>query len=144
MTPPRIRPLAICLFTRGDRLLVVEGFDPGKQEYFFRPIGGGIEFGEWAAETIAREVMEELGAHVRDVRYLFTLENIFVFNHTPGHEIVLVYDGVFADETLYAREYLEGNEAKETFRAVWKTVSELRQDARPLYPPGILDKLSSL
>lgn len=143
MTPSRIRPLAICLFRHADKILVAEYYDPAKAEKFFRPIGGGIEFGELAAETIAREVREELGVRVRDVRYLFTLENIFVFNNTRGHEIVLVHDGMFADTTLYTRDYLDGNDSESTFRAVWKTVDELQHDARPLYPPGILEKLSS-
>lgn len=138
MTPPRIRPLALCLFSHKDKILVAEYYDPAKSQKFFRPIGGGIEFGELAAETIAREVMEELGVPVRDVRYLFTLENIFVYNHTRGHEIVLVHDGAFVDETLYARPFLDGNEANTTIRAYWKTRTELKNDTRPLYPPGIL------
>ena len=144
VTQPRIRPLAICLFRRGDKLLVAEGYDLAKTEYFFRPVGGGIEFGELGTDTIAREVMEELGAEVRDVRYLFTVENIYVFDNAPGHEIVLVYDGEFVDEALYDREVVRGVEAETPFDGIWMSVDALRNDARPLYPSGILDKLSTL
>lgn len=142
---PQIRPLAICLFQRDDKILVAEYFDPGKNQHFFRPIGGGIEFGERAAAAIVREMMEELSAAVRDVRYLFTLENIFVFNGKPGHEIVLVHDGVFIDESLYAREVIAGQETNGgAFQAFWKSRRELQEDARPLYPSGLLERLSEI
>lgn len=142
---PRIRPLAICLFTHDDKILVAEEFDPTKQEKFFRPIGGGIEFGEYAAETIVRETMEELGAAVRDVRYLFTIENLFVFDGEPGHEIVLVHDGAFVDESLYAREVIAGQETTGgAFQAFWKSRRELQDDARPLYPSRLLERLSEI
>jgi len=41
----QIRPIAICAFLRNNRILVAEGFDPVKDETFYRPLGGGIEFG---------------------------------------------------------------------------------------------------
>ncbi len=148
--PALIRPLAICLFSRADKILVSEGFDPTKNEKFFRPIGGGIEFGEYAADTIVRETREELDARVINPRYLFTLENLFVFNGERGHEIVLVYDAEFLDQTLYEREYLDGQETidgeetNESFQAFWKSLDELKNDPRPLYPDGLLERLSKL
>jgi len=85
-----IRPLAICLFRHTDKILVSEEHDPSKGETFYRPLGGGIEFGEHSLDTIYRELMEEIGAEVKDLVYLGTLENIYVFNGIPGHEIVQV------------------------------------------------------
>jgi ADP-ribose pyrophosphatase YjhB (NUDIX family) len=72
----QILPLAICIFQNGDQIFVGEGYDPVKQETFYRPLGGGIEFGELAEETIHRELREEVGAEAVSVQYLFTLENI--------------------------------------------------------------------
>jgi 8-oxo-dGTP pyrophosphatase MutT (NUDIX family) len=60
----RIRPLAICVFRNEDRILVNEGYDPVKQEAFYRPLGGGIEFGESSMDTVCRELMEELNVDV--------------------------------------------------------------------------------
>ena len=100
----QIRPLAICIFRNGNRILVGEGYDPIKRETFYRPLGGGIEFGERAEETIRREGREEIGAEVVSLQYLFTLENIFTFNGEPGHEIVMIYDGRLVNEALYAQE----------------------------------------
>jgi len=136
----RIRPLAICLFRNNDRILVAEGYDPVKKEPFYRPLGGGIEFGEHSERTIHRELMEEIGAEVRDLKYLGTLENIFVFNGVPGHEIVQVYDGVLTEPGLYQQAVIEGHEAdiNDSFKAVWKEIHEFVEGKSTLYPVGLL------
>ncbi len=142
--PNQIRPLAICLFRNDDRILVGEGYDPVKRETFYRPLGGGIEFGERAEETVRREVREEIGAEVESVEYLFTLENIFTFNGEAGHEIVMIFDGVLADESFYSEEIIEGREfdgfRQAPLKAVWKRISEFGTPA-PLYPDGLLERL---
>ena len=136
-----IRPLAICLFRRDDRILVAEGYDPVKKEPFYRPLGGGIEFGEHSEHTIYRELIEEIGAKVRDLKYLGTLENIFVFNGVPGHEIEQVYDGVLDDSGLYEQAVIVGQEAdiNDSFKAVWKEIHEFVEKKSTLYPSGLLD-----
>jgi 8-oxo-dGTP pyrophosphatase MutT (NUDIX family) len=143
----QIRPLAICIFRNGDRILVGEGYDPLKQEQFYRPLGGGIEFGERAEETIRREVREEIGAEVASLQYLFTLENIFTFNGEPGHEIVMVYDGRLADERLYEQEIIEGTEfdrfRQAPLKAVWKEVRKFESQAL-LYPDGLFEHLNDI
>lgn len=137
-----IRPLAICLFTRGDKILVAEGQDSVKGQTFYRPLGGGIEFGEYGYQTVARELREELGVEARDIRYLFTLENIFVYQGQKGHEIVLVYDGRLADESLYARDVIEGqDDGRLRFSAVWAPVAEFGPGRKILYPDGLYERL---
>jgi ADP-ribose pyrophosphatase YjhB (NUDIX family) len=140
----QIRPLAICVFRNGDRILVGEGYDPVKQETFYRPLGGGIEFGEHTEETIQREVREEIDAEVASLRYLFTLENIFTFNGELGHEIVLVYNGRLVDAALSAQETIEGQEfdgfRQSLLKAVWMQIKEFGPGA-PLYPDGLLEFL---
>ena len=79
MRKETIRTIAICVFRNGDRILVAEGVDSIKQEHFYRPLGGMIEFGERSDESIRRELMEEINAEVSDLRYLGLLENIFVY-----------------------------------------------------------------
>jgi len=140
MKKNRIRPLAICVFRNRGRILVAEGYDPLKKQTFYRPLGGGIEFGEYSEQTIRRELMEEIGAEVRELKYLGTLENVFVFNGRPGHEIVQVYDGVLTDSGLYEQAVIEGNEADvdESFKAVWKSLDEFGEEKSILYPTGLL------
>lgn len=139
----RIRPLAICVFRHGDRILVAEGYDPIKQETFYRPLGGGIEFGEFSEQTVHRELFEEIGVEVYELKYLGTLENIFIFNGIAGHEIVQVYDGTLKDAGLYEQAVILGREVDidETFRAVWKHVDEFGPGRSILYPTGLLDLL---
>ncbi|MDQ3327072.1 MAG: NUDIX hydrolase [Chloroflexota bacterium] len=139
----RIRPLAICVFRHEGRILVSENYDPGKQETFYRPLGGGIEFGERGIDAAAREIHEELDATVRELTYLGTLENVFTYDGRPGHEIVLVYDGAFVDAALYGRERLTGREGRTTFEAVWKPLTAFVADQPLLYPDGLLELLSS-
>lgn len=144
MSKQKIRPLAICVFRDDERIFVAEGHDPPKQQTFYRPLGGRIEFGERSDQTIVRELREEIGAEVSNLLYLGTLENIFTFNGEMGHEIVLVYDGKFVDKTIYARDGLEGHEDDAemgAFRAVWKSLSFFREGHAPLYPDGLLELL---
>ena len=137
----RIRPIAICLFRHNDCILVAEGYDPDKKENFYRPLGGGIEFGEYSEQTIRREILEEIGAEVCELKYLGTLENIFVFNGTPGHEIVQVYNGSLRDIRLYEQTVIVGQEvdSDDTFRAVWKHIDEFGEGKYILYPTGLLE-----
>lgn len=143
MKKNRIRPLAICVFRRDDRILVAEGYDPVKRQTFYRPLGGAIEFGERSEDTVRRELMEEIGAEVGEVWYLGTLENIFVFNGEHGHEIVMVYDGVLTDSGLYEQAEVEGKEAEvgESFKAVWKSLDEFGEGRSILYPTRLLELL---
>lgn len=139
----QVRPLVVCVFRHGDNILVAEGYDSVKREVFYRPLGGTIEFEERSQDALARELREELGAEVSNLRYLGTFENIFTYDGKPGHEIVLVYDGLFADRSMYARAELKGREHDgTTFKVVWKSLAEFRAGAARLYPDGLLALLS--
>ena len=140
----RVRPLAICVFRNQDRILVMEGYDPIKKEYFYRPLGGAIEFGESGVETVCRELMEEINVEVdrQSLKYLGTLENIFTFNGNPGHEIVLIYDGALKEPGLYDRAMIVGQEVDgEEFQAIWKNINEFGPGKLILYPTGLLEML---
>ena len=147
MRPDHIRPLALCLFRQGGRILVGSAYDTVKEDHYCRPLGGGIEFGERGAEAIVREIREELGAEIEGVRWLGTLENLFTCEGEPGHEIVLIYDAVFVDRSVYDRVVLHGHEedAKvEAFTAEWKTLDELAAGSVRLVPEGLAAFLREL
>ncbi len=138
---PRIRTIAIGVFRQGDRIFVMEGCDPLKKQTFYRPLGGSIEFSERAQDALKRELMEEAGAEITNIRYLGTVENIFTYNGEIGHEIVLVYEAEFADRVFYEHEWLDCHEDDDTpFKAVWKSLDEFGE-AGPLYPDGLIDLL---
>ena len=142
---PLPKVLCICVFKKGNSILVAEGYDRVKGETFYRPLGGKLEFGEYGHQAVARELREEIGADVVNLRFIGTIENIFSFEGKPGHEIVLVYDGDFADKSLEDRTLIEGFETSpEDFghiRATWKPMSFFKEKRAPLYPEGLLDLL---
>lgn len=65
---PRIHPAVIVLITRGDEFLLVRKADWPAGQYGL--VAGYVEFCETLEECVAREVLEETGLTVVDVRYL--------------------------------------------------------------------------
>jgi ADP-ribose pyrophosphatase YjhB (NUDIX family) len=139
---PRVRPLAIAIIARQGRILVSEGYDSVKRETFFRPLGGGIEFGELATAALARELREEIGAEITGATYLGLLENIFTCDGEPGHEIVLVFAARFADPDWYERAEIPGREDDgQAFRTAWMSLADFAPGHAPLYPAGLAELL---
>ena len=133
----RIRTLALALIRRGDEILVEEGWDEIKQERFFGLLGGDIDFGEAGAESLRRELREELGTDSEGLRYVGALENLFNYAGEPGHEIVLIYECSLRDERAYARDQWEAHEGPVTHRLAWKPLKAFR-GGDILYPAGVL------
>ena len=139
---PYIRPVAICVFSHRGRILVSECYDPVKDEIFYRPLGGSIEFGERSMDAVIRELREELGAEVTDLRWLGVIENLFTFNGKPGHEIVMVYDGKFTNASLYEQVFWrEDDPAYGDCEPMWKPLAFFEQGNAPLYPEGLFTLL---
>ena len=143
MKPGKVRPLALAIIRHNGRILVAEGYDSVKGGYFYRPLGGGIDFGETGAETVVRELREEIGAELRDPRYLGTLENLFTYEGRRGHEIIMLYEATLADPAFYDQDTMESHEDDGTaFTAVWKPLADFGPGRPPLYPDGLLELLS--
>jgi 8-oxo-dGTP pyrophosphatase MutT (NUDIX family) len=137
----RIRPIAICVFRHNDKILVCRATDTVKNETYYRPLGGGIEFQEFALDALKREISEELNQEIKDEKFLGVLENRFILDGVPKHEIIMVFDGSFVDESVYLQETVEIKELGwET--AEWRSISEFGPEKLILYPEGIMDLLS--
>jgi 8-oxo-dGTP pyrophosphatase MutT (NUDIX family) len=102
----QIRVLALGLIREGDRIFISEGYDPVKQQTFYRVMGGGVEFGETSYDALKREFQEEIQAELTNIKYLGCLENLFTFNGQPGHEIIQLYQCDFVDPKFYQLEQL--------------------------------------
>ena len=135
------RPIAIALLRNDDRILVSAVPDEVRGMTGWRPPGGTIEFGERGEDALCREIREELGAELSEIRYLDTLENIFTYLGDVGHELVRVYEARFADPGLYVRGSIEGIEDDSPFRCIWKPLSDFVA-GEPLYPDGLLALLT--
>ena len=64
---PRIAPAVIIAVTHGDKLILSQYAGRGTTRYGL--LAGFIEIGETAEEAVAREVMEEVGLKVKNIRY---------------------------------------------------------------------------
>ena len=133
-----IRPIVICIFYNDGRILASEGFDKVANKKYFRPIGGGIEFGETSQAALIREIKEELNTEVSDLKQIGIFENIFTYLGEPGHEIVYVYDGKFIDKKFYSEPIFGSEEGKE-FEAAWVDIEDLAQKKVILYPAGLTE-----
>ncbi|HEX5368212.1 MAG TPA: NUDIX hydrolase, partial [Dehalococcoidia bacterium] len=139
-----VRPLALCVVRRDDgSLLVAAGHDEVKQQRFYRPLGGEIEFGETAADAARRELLEEMGADVTDLRLLATFENIFTYRGTKGHELVWTFEGRFVDPSLYDGEVVVCDEGGARFEAHWVPLDVFLRHEALLYPDGLLEALTA-
>ncbi|MCY4525192.1 MAG: NUDIX hydrolase [Anaerolineaceae bacterium] len=137
----RIRPMALCVFRHNGRILVARGHDRSNGASFYRPLGGGIDFGETGAEAVVREINEELGQAISAPRYLGALESVFRYRDKPRHELLLIFDADFLDPGIYEREHVEGREGQRRIIARWLALDEIC-DA-PLVPEGLSDLLQS-
>lgn len=67
MAFPKIAPAVIIGLTHGDRIMMTKY--AGREYKNYALIAGFTEIGETAEETVAREVMEEVGLKVKNIRY---------------------------------------------------------------------------
>lgn len=138
----QLRALAVGIFERDGQILCgpVHGDDGTIKGW--RPLGGAIEFGERAADALSREIQEETGQHITDVRPLGVLENLFEHEGVAGHEIVMVLSARFCNETLYDADQLafrEGDGPEMT--AKWVSLDKARAGRVQLFPNGLADLL---
>lgn len=137
-----IRLIALGLIRNGaNQIFVSEGYDPVKQDTFYRAMGGGVDFGETSLEALKREFQEEIQAELKNIRYLGCLENLFTFNGKPGHEIIQLYECDFVDPKYYQLERQEFTEKDRKKVAVWVDINRCKSGELRLVPEQFLDYL---
>lgn len=107
---------------------------------FHRPLGGHVEFGEYALDAVHRELQEEIGQHLTGVRLLGVLENIFEWDGALQHEVVFMFAASFADEAAYEiPEQRILDDADIGTRVIWRAPAVT---SPPLYPAGLADLIT--
>lgn len=127
----RAMVVAIIKNEKGE-LLVSPGYDPLKDEHFYRLLGGGVDFGEKTEVALKREFQEELAVEIRDCRLLKVYENIFSFNGEEGHEICFIYQARFVDAALYQKTDFVIIDSKEEGKVIWLNLKD--KGDRNIYP----------
>lgn len=143
MLEGKIRVLALAIIRRAadGTILAMRHIDEPRGIVFYRPLGGGIEFGESSAEAVCREIQEELGLAVHPARLLGVLENRFVFQGVAGHEILFNWLVEPDDPSCFARDEFVYTEGQQQGVAAWVAPGELRRQGIPLYPTGLTELL---
>jgi ADP-ribose pyrophosphatase YjhB (NUDIX family) len=129
-----IKAMAVIRRPRDGALLVSEPADAS----FQRPLGGHVEFGEYALDTIHREFGEEIGQRLTGVRRLGVLENIFPWQGGTEHEVVFIFSAAFADQAAYKIEEQVIADDTES-RVVWRAPGAV---SPPLYPAGLTELIA--
>lgn len=105
---PRVDPVAIMLVEHQGRVLL--GRNAGFPAGTYSALAGFVEPGETIEETVAREVLEEAGVHVRDVRYIASQpwpfpNQLMIGCHAMAESDALVIDpNELEDARWFARE----------------------------------------
>ena len=129
-----IKAMAVIRRPRDGALLVSESPDP----LFQRPLGGHVEFGEYALETVHREFREELAQELTDVRLLGVLENIFGWRGGTEHEVVFIFAAAFASAAAYEIEEQRIRDNPDR-RVLWRPANAV---SPPLYPAGLSELIA--
>jgi ADP-ribose pyrophosphatase YjhB (NUDIX family) len=128
-----VKAMAMIRRPRDGALLVSEEANPSG-ELFHRPLGGHVEFGEYALDTVHREFGEEIGEALTGVRLAGVLENIFQWGGAAQHEIVFVFTAAFADEAAYEIPERVIADDHGRARVIWRAPGAA---IPPLYPAGV-------
>lgn len=132
MIRPLLRAEAIIIHNDGKSVLV----QCDNEETFYRFPGGGVEFGETAAEAIKRELIEEFDLHSEIGSLACLNESIVEYDGKKRHDCTILQWGSIDDDKI--QDSLKHNE-REGVKLTWRTFEQLKQ--KPLYPEGILDFL---
>jgi ADP-ribose pyrophosphatase YjhB (NUDIX family) len=137
----KIRVIAIALIHHQGRILVEAVHNEDRSIKGWRPPGGGMEFGEAAEQTLAREFLEEFGEEIAVGERLAVIENRFAHGGRNGHEIVFVHSAALVRDRLAQKTEFMFNENGEPALARWVDVHAFKSRAEQLFPAGLLDHL---
>ena len=138
---PRAVALAVIRHPRNDTILAVCFHWDDTGDPFYRPAGGGIDYGETSEAAVHREIREELGAEIVAQRLLTVAENIFTDERGElAHQIMFLWEVSFVDPALYDREIFVDHDDI-VREAHWVSPADLAARGIPLFPVALREAL---
>jgi NAD+ diphosphatase len=107
---PRLSPAVIMAVTRHDKILLARS--PRFPEGMYSTLAGFVEPGETLEEAVSREVLEETGIEVADIRYVSSQPWPF------PHSLMIGFTAIYAGGEIHI-------DGKEIEAAGWFTVNDL-------------------
>ncbi|TFD99475.1 NUDIX hydrolase [Jeotgalibacillus salarius] len=139
---PRANALGVVV--KGNYILLEE--QKGKHSkgdgFFYRPIGGTIEFGEKSDQTLVREFQEEIDVEITVKSYISCIENIYKIDQHTGHEITQLYMVDLQSKDLYQKEKFTVTDGDKITCAKWIPLEDVYSGKKVLYPSGLSDILA--
>lgn len=136
-----IRPMVLTIVHRNNEILVSKGQNLINGEPHYRPLGGGIDFGEKSHKTVTREMIEEINVSLKNIEFLEVIESMFHSQDgTPRHHIIFLYRAEFSEKSNYEIEEFEIDEDYFTERVVaeWKPVEPFKNGDVILHPKSMM------
>ena len=139
-----IRGAAIGIVKHKGCLLVCEVLGDNGDVKGWRALGGGIEFGEPAAEALKREFKEELGCEIQITGSPMISENIYEHHGHTGHEIIFAFPIELKNPEIYETQRFQIFEHEGTSHwAEWVAIERFKTREQILFPPALADKILS-
>lgn len=109
-------------------------------ETYYALIGGRVQVGESSADTVIREIFEELGKKVEITGYVATIENFFGFRNSNYHEILFVHRAEFIEnEDKKIEETIKNIEGREFLQYEWLDLDKIDEyEIRPAVMKKVL------
>lgn len=117
VTYPTISPAVIVAIVDGDRILLTKNSRGNYKKYAL--VAGYTEVGESIEETVKREVLEEVGLHIKNIRYYksqpWPFSNTLLmgfFAELDGLDNIVLQEEELTEAVWFKRDEIPPNESK--------------------------------